>query len=89
MVRMLLALVAVVVSSTAQETKIDSQVSRAIRGGRSAGVILLGKRQLFEGPKGFPNFCVQNKAAKRTELRLPRCDSEPATEGATRLRALE
>ena len=69
MVRMVLTLVTVVVSSIAQETKIDPQVSQAIRGGRSTGVILLGKRQLFEGPKGLPNFCVQNKAAKRTELR--------------------
>ena len=66
---MILALVAVVVSSIAQETKIDPQVSQAIRGGRSTGVILLGKRQLFEDLKGFPNFCMQNKTAKRTELR--------------------
>ena len=53
----------------AQETKIDPKVSQVIRGGRSTGVILLGKRQLLEGPKGFPDFCTQNKAAKRTELR--------------------
>ena len=53
----------------AQETKIDPKVSQAIRGGRSSGVILLGKRQLLEGPKGFPDFCKQNKAAKRTQLR--------------------
>tara|TARA_B100001971_G_scaffold209807_1_gene234039 strand:- start:92 stop:1561 length:1470 start_codon:yes stop_codon:yes gene_type:complete len=53
----------------AQETKIDPKVSQAIRGGRSTGVILLGKRQLLEGPKGFPDFCAQNKAAKRTRLR--------------------
>jgi len=53
----------------AQETKIDPKVSQAIRGGRSTGVILLGKRQMLEGPKGFPDFCKQNKAAKRTQLR--------------------
>ena len=53
----------------AQEAKIDPKVSQAIRGWRSTGVILLGKRQLLEWPKGFPDFCKQNKAAKRTELR--------------------
>ena len=49
----------------AQETKIDPKVSQAIRGGRSTGVILLGKRQLLEGPKGFPEFCAKHKGAKR------------------------
>ena len=53
----------------AQETKIDPKVSQAIRGGRSTGVILLGTRQMLEGPKGFPEFCAKHKDAKRTELR--------------------
>jgi len=53
----------------AQETKIDPKVSQTIRGGRSSGVILLGMRQLLEGPKGFPEFCAKHKDAKRTKLR--------------------
>ena len=69
MTRMLIVWLVGVLFVGAQETKIDPKVSQAIRGGRSTGVILLGKRQLIEGPKGFPDFCKQNKAAKRTQLR--------------------
>ena len=69
MTRMLIVWLVGVLFVGAQETKIDPKVSQAIRGGRSTGVILLGKRQLLEGPKGLPNFCTQNKANKRTELR--------------------
>ena len=69
MTRMLIVWLVSVLFVGGQETKIDPKVSQAIRGGRSTGVILLGKRQLLEGPKGFPDFCAQNKSAKRTELR--------------------
>ena len=69
MTRMLMVWLVGVIFVGAQETKIDPKVSQAIRGGRSTGVILLGKRQLLEGPKGFPDFCAQNKASKRTQLR--------------------
>ena len=50
----------------AQDSKIDPKVAQAIRGGRSTSVILLGTRQLLEGPKSFPEFCAKHKAAKRT-----------------------
>ncbi len=53
----------------AQDSKIDPKVAQAIRGGRSTSVILLGTRQLLEGPKSFPEFCAKHKADKRTELR--------------------
>ena len=44
----LLALVAVF-SLQGQEDKIDPQVSKAMSGGRSVPVLLLGKKQLLEG----------------------------------------
>ena len=69
MTRVLIVLLLSVFFIGAQETKIDPKVSQAIRGGRSTGVILLGKRQLLEGAKGFPEFCAEQKAAKRTTLR--------------------
>ena len=69
MTRMLIVWLVGVLFVGAQETKIDPKISQAIRGGRSTGVILLGKRQLLEGPKGFPEFCVKHKDAKRTKLR--------------------
>jgi subtilisin family serine protease len=69
MTRMLIVWLVGVLFVGAQETKIDPKVAQAIRGGRSTGVILLGTRQMLEGPKGFPDFCAQNKASKRTELR--------------------
>ena len=51
------------------DDKIDPNVARAFRGGRPTAVILLGKRQLLEGPMGFPEFCAKHKDAQRTKLR--------------------
>lgn len=65
----LLALVAAF-SLQGQEVKIDPQVSKAMSGGRSVPVLLLGEKQLLEGPKGFPEFCQKNSGSKRRELRV-------------------
>ena len=69
MTRMLIVWLVGVLFVGAQETKIAPKETQAIRGGRSTSVILLGTRQLLEGPQGFPEFCAKNKDAKRTMLR--------------------
>ena len=69
MIRMTWLSLAAAVSVVAQETKIDPQVARGIRGGRAVPVLLLGQKQLLEGPKGFPAFCEKHAGTKRRELR--------------------
>lgn len=69
MTRIVMTWLAGVLLVGAQDSKIDPNVARAIRGGRATAVILLGTRQLLEGAKGYPEFCKKHKDAKRTVLR--------------------
>lgn len=69
MIRIILLALAAVFSLQGQDDKIDPQVSMAIRGGRSVPVLLLGQKQLLEGPQGFSDFCRKNSRSKRRELR--------------------
>ena len=69
MIHITLLALAAVFSLQAQESKIDPQVSKAISGGRSVSVLLLGEKQLLQGPKGFSEFCQKNSGSKRRELR--------------------
>ena len=69
MIHITLLALAAVFSLQAQESKIDPQVSKAISGGRSVSVLLLGEKQLLQGPKGFSEFCKKNSGSKRRELR--------------------
>ena len=69
MIHITLLALAAVFSLQAQESKIDPQVSKTMSGGRSVPVLLLGEKQLLQGPKGFSEFCKKNSGSKRRELR--------------------
>ena len=69
MIHITLLALAAVFSVQGQGAKIDPQVSKAISGGRSVPVLLLGQKQLLEGPNGFSEFCQKNAGDKRRQLR--------------------